>query len=329
MGLAESSFSKIYVGRSTTEGTEPATYQEYTVTGHSLSQASQTFQGEFIDPNRKPQTEFRFGLSGQGSIDTHWLPTILDDALQVALVDEWSAAVSLTPGDIDFGAPTADGQTITDGASGNAFAGLSTGDAILIAGAGDAGNNGARIITAKLSDNAISVFVGSGSSATASTMEASVTFDHNGRLTIGTTKSFLFAEREMNDGTQLLYTEFFQDLLCGSFQLGFNAAQPSRVSFGVQGDAPSITTPGTVPATKQRGGSDASATTAGLIHGMGHVQALYLYHAGDTEIIKLVDPNTTAENYCTSFSLNLNNDIGRTTRSGRRRSSTRRSAARA
>lgn len=294
MGFAESSESRIYVGKTLTEGVEPSTYETLTPISHDVSGTAGSFQSEDIDPSGKGLDSFRTSSASRGSIVAHWRPSIFDSIVECALRGAFGSAFSPTY-TISFGAPSSGLQTLTDDATGGTLgAGLSVGDTILVGGAvANALNAGLRVVLAILSADSIQVYNPTGA---ASAADAGVDIDHAGVATLGTTKAWLWAERLHSDGSNLIYSEFFKDLVLESWSIQFPAAGPSRATFAMQGDPPTLThADGSVPIVKQRGGSDNAASTQRLVHGMDDVRQVVMRSASLGITIVLHDVHNLLE----------------------------------
>ena len=323
MGLADASFSTIFVGRTLTEGTQPTTYDTITPTSHTLEPGADSFTSDDIDPNRKPADVFRTTTRGSGDIAAHWRPVIFDNAVQSALADSFSTAYNQTL-TISFGTPGADGvQTVADdGTTGN-LDNLAVGDLILIANATDSGNNGLKMVVVQSGSDQVSIYNPGGALQAGDT---GIDIDNNGSATVSTTKSWLWVERMFSDGTNNIYSEFYRDALVGRWDLRFPAAGPSTVTFSLQGDVPTFThADGSAPITKARGGSDNAASTNRLVHGMDDVREIIVYSPTEGTVIlhDLVSEfgitldNQIRQDAAVGTPAIINTVLGRSTLSGR------------
>lgn len=306
MGLAEASASTIFIGKSTALNVAPAgTYKSITPTGHSIEPGAVSFQGEDIDPSGLAIDTFRTTISGRGDVNAHWRPSLFDETLESLFLSSWTAALAYS-GTVSFAAPSATTgiQRITDdGVNGFALATVKQGMLVLIGGAiANALNAGLKIVHAvdPVGDY-IDVYNPTGAVSAA---DAGVTIAHAGTMVLGTTKSWLWIERVFNDGSINVYTEWYKNCLAGNWNLQFPAAGPTRVTLSYQGDAPSlahiITTD--VAVVKQRGGTDAAASTARLVHGMDDVREIVFSSVTSNFSIAVHD-------LCSVFEFTVNRNI--------------------
>jgi hypothetical protein len=308
MGLAESSKSRIYIGRTATKGTPPTTYQLITPTGHSLEPNAQSFESEDIDPSGLAIDKFRHTLSGAGDMSYHWRPTIYDDILQALMHSTFTAALNLTTLTVSFGAPNALGiQRITDdGVNGfltDITAGrLKAGVLVTVGGAvANALNAGLKMVVAvDAGGDYIDVYNPLGA---ASPADAGVTFVHAGTMGLGTVASWVWIERMQNDGVIDIYSEWFKDALVGNWQMSFPASAPTRCSFNFDGLYPTfVHNDGGAGITKQRGGTDVAASTDRLVHGMDDVREIIFYSLSANRTIRL-------DEMCSLFECTLGRNI--------------------
>ena len=274
MGLAESQFSTFYLGKSTVEATEPATYETIIPTGHSLEANAGSFQSEDIDPSGLAADSFRTNVSGRGDLSAHWRPGCFDKALETGLLSAFAAADTDTL-TVSFSAVSNGIQTITDDGATGALAAYPVGCGIVVGGAvADPLNAGLRTVLVA-GANVISVYNPTG---VVSAADAGVSISHQGFISLGVTKSWQWAERVFSDGVNLIYSEFYKRCLVGNLSWSFPAAGPSRITIGLQGEAPTVVKAnGSPPITKQRTGTDNPAVTDRLVHGMDDVRSVILY----------------------------------------------------
>lgn len=276
MGFAEGSEATLYVGKTTSEGVEPTTYETLTPTGVQLQGNQDTFQDESIDPSGKGLDTFRHSLRGGGAVNFHWRPSIFDASLESLLRGAFSTAFSETGLTASFTAPTAVGlQDVSDDGTGGVLGGLMAGDTVLIAGASNAGNNGLKRVVDVPDADTITVYNPGGATEAAA---AGISIDHNGVATLGKTASWQWIELVHSDGSNNIYSEFYKDCVLASFNMNFPAGGATQCSLDYQGKDPTIVrADGSPPITKQRTGTDNPASTARLVHGMNDLRELVLY----------------------------------------------------
>ncbi len=325
MGLAESSESLIFAGKTLTEGTAPTTYETLTPTGHSLTPTAGSFQSEDIDPSGKALDSFRSSLAGGGDISFHWRPGIYDKLIESAMFGTFGSVYSQTL-TISFSVPgIASGiQTLTDDGASGVLGNLAIGDCVLVGGAvANALNAGLRIVFSKTT-NSISVWNPTGVSSPA---DAGVSITHQGVSTLGITKSWQWVERLMSDGVNLIYSEFYRDCVVERWSNQYPAAGPTRCAFGLRGDPPTLVhADGLPPIVKQRGGTDNPASTDRLVHGMDDVRQVVISNPITAESVVLHDQHNLLEftvarpvrqDQAVGASAIINTSAGRPTVSGR------------
>lgn len=232
MAIASAANSKIAYKKETTYGQNPGGNFKYLrFYSDGLTPQTDAIENDEVTSDRLPAGSIVTDIRSQGAIATPWVPNDLDDWLEAALCSAWSTNVSLTGRSIDISGASGYTATLTDAATGAAFANVSVGQVIELGGFNTAANNGRCRVTAKASSNSVTV---SGLSFVNVSGETDITLKAR-MLRAGSTRTSLAIEKQFPDS--VLY-DLYLGCLVQQFSFEGRLGQPFRVSFDMLGQFP-------------------------------------------------------------------------------------------
>jgi hypothetical protein len=225
MAFAESSLHKLYLGPSISDAEPVANSWEATrMTSDSLVPNLTSTQSAEIDPNRTPPDDIPTDAAGGGDVGYELSYNTYNTLLYSALMadSDFSGSDTTYASTTTF---TTSGRTLTDDSSSADFAGIVAGDIITLPSAftNDAGT---YLVTAVASDNNSLTCLANFTGDSAINDDIVVVDD----IKIGSTKHELWVEKEFWDGTSLVYSELYKNVLVGSVSLTLT---PGSISSGI------------------------------------------------------------------------------------------------
>ena len=325
MGIAEASLSGVYVGVGSVGDTNDTglTYVNMRNTGASLSPQQTSTQSSEINPDRLAPDAVRTGASGSGDVSIEFSAKSFDRIIAAALMREidvgdgdWQDAVAV-PG---TQAITAAGALSSDssGWATSATYNIQPGSLITLGTAYNANNQGSWFVSEIIDADTVQLaradaaWTAEGSistGATAGTIES--------QTWIGTDKVPCWVEREFDDGTNIIYTEWYgyganPDLtvpvhtLVSTFGLSFTPGSFSTGTFGFAGAFPNVVDG--APATIQRAGAGGeTAETTVPYNGMDDVKQIMVAKIGSDYTDYTSNSDFAGD--ASEISFNLNNNI--------------------
>lgn len=178
-------------------------------------------RGDYIKPRIN-----RTSLSGEGSLEFELSYGDLDDFMEGAARNDWSAPVSVTDSDIGFVAAS---QTISSGGHW-VIDGIVPGSVVRISGATNAENNGYHYVT-EVTATELTVV---GSALVDEVAGATITVENDGFLSNGTVKKSYTIEKLFDDLT-LDHYEIFRGMRVGEFTVNHAAGSDVTASVAFTG----------------------------------------------------------------------------------------------
>jgi hypothetical protein len=327
MGIAEASLSGVYVGVGSVGDTVDTgfAYVNMRNTGSGLSPQQTSTQSSEINPQRLAPDSVRTGASGSGDVSIEFSAQSFDRIISAALMREftagdgaWQAQTTALPDmSIDVvGVLSTAGADWTD----QVATWTEPGSMITLGSAYAANNQGSWLVSEVLTAKSVKLV----RADAAWTAEGPITAGATGATLeaqnwVGTDKVPCWVEREFDDGTNIIYTEWYGYganpsltvpvyTLVSTFGLTFTPGSISTGSFGFAGAFPNVVDG--APATIQRGGVGAgseSALTTVPFNGMDDVKQIIVSKVG-AEHTAYSDALDFAGD-ASEISFNLNNNI--------------------